>query len=508
MAATQASSNRRIAKNTVALYLRMFLTMIVGFYTSRVVLNTLGVQDYGIYGVVGGVIAMMGFLNAAMAGATSRFLTFELGRGDSARLARTFSSALIIHMGIALVVMVLGETVGLWFLCNKLVIPPSRMEAAHWVYQLSILSSMIGITQAPYDASIISHEKMNVYAYVEILNSLLKLGIVYLLVLGHFDKLKLYAVLTLAVSVTIKMIYRVYCLRHFKETHFHWVWDKAILKPMLSFSGWDLYGNACVTARQQGINFLINMFFGVTLNAASSIATTVTGMISGLVFNVITAFRPQIIKQHAQNKIEEMQSLMTNAAVITIILYGILLTPCFFEMPLLLHIWLGIVPAHAVDFCRILLFSSTIGLINSIVNIGIHATGDIKKISLITGSIFLLSLPAVYIFFKLKFDVDYAYFTLVFVNLLVVTSDLIILKKQIKNIHILAIVKSIAASLTVVAISALPTYWVYLNIHESLLRLCIITIINTILLLSISYFFFIDEETRKILKNKLCQRFQ
>lgn len=508
MAATQASSNRRIAKNTVALYLRMFLTMIVGFYTSRVVLNTLGVQDYGIYGVVGGVIAMMGFLNAAMAGATSRFLTFELGRGDSARLARTFSSALIIHMGIALVVMVLGETVGLWFLCNKLVIPPSRMEAAHWVYQLSILSSMIGITQAPYDASIISHEKMNVYAYVEILNSLLKLGIVYLLVLGHFDKLKLYAVLTLAVSVTIMMIYRVYCLRHFKETHFHWVWDKAILKPMLSFSGWDLYGNACVTARQQGINFLINMFFGVTLNAASSIATTVTGMISGLVFNVITAFRPQIIKQHAQNKIEEMQSLMTNAAVITIILYGILLTPCFFEMPLLLHIWLGIVPAHAVDFCRILLFSSTIGLINSIVNIGIHATGDIKKISLITGSIFLLSLPAVYIFFKLKFDVDYAYFTLVFVNLLVVTSDLIILKKQIKNIHILAIVKSIAASLTVVAISALPTYWVYLNIHESLLRLCIITIINTILLLSISYFFFIDEETRKILKNKLCQRFQ
>ena len=508
MAATQASSNRRIAKNTVALYLRMFLTMIVGFYTSRVVLNTLGVQDYGIYGVVGGVIAMMGFLNAAMAGATSRFLTFELGRGDSARLARTFSSALIIHMGIALVVMVLGETVGLWFLCNKLVIPPGRMEAAHWVYQLSILSSMIGITQAPYDASIISHEKMNVYAYVEILNSLLKLAIVYLLVLGHFDKLKLYAVLTLAVSVTIMMIYRVYCLRHFKETHFHWVWDKAILKPMLSFSGWDLYGNACVTARQQGINFLINMFFGVTLNAASSIATTVTGMISGLVFNVITAFRPQIIKQHAQNKIEEMQSLMTNAAVITIILYGILLTPCFFEMPLLLHIWLGIVPAHAVDFCRILLFSSTIGLINSIVNIGIHATGDIKKISLITGSIFLLSLPAVYIFFKLKFDVDYAYFTLVFVNLLVVTSDLIILKKQIKNIHILAIVKSIAASLTVVAISALPTYWVYLNIHESLLRLCIITIINTILLLSISYFFFIDEETRKILKNKLCQRFQ
>ena len=494
MATTQASSNRRIAKNTVALYLRMFLTMIVGFYTSRVVLNTLGVQDYGIYGVVGGVIAMMGFLNAAMAGATSRFLTFELGRGDSARLARTFSSALIIHMGIALVVMVLGETVGLWFLCNKLVIPPSRMEAAHWVYQLSIMSSMIGITQAPYDASIISHEKMNVYAYVEILNSLLKLAIVYLLVLGHFDKLKLYAVLTLAVSVTIMMIYRVYCLRHFKETRFHWVWDKAILKPMLSFSGWDLYGNACVTARQQGINFLINMFFGVTLNAASSIATTV--------------IRPQIIKRYAQKKIDEMQDLMEKAIEITIILFGILFVPCFFEMPLLLHIWLGIVPAHAIDFCRILLFSCIIGLINSIVNIGNHATGNIKYISFITGSILLTSLPAVYIFFKLNFSSNFAYYTLVIVNILVLSSDLVILKKQISSFSIYALIKRIAQGSIVVAIAAILSYIVYRNMQDSFWRLFVVTAVNLIVLLSVTYCFLLDDKTRKIVKDKLCQRFQ
>ena len=486
MAATQASSNRRIAKNTVALYLRMFLTMIVGFYTSRVVLNTLGVQDYGIYGVVGGVIAMMGFLNAAMAGATSRFLTFELGRGDSARLARTFSSALIIHMGIALVVMVLGETVGLWFLCNKLVIPPSRMEAAHWVYQLSIMSSMIGITQAPYDASIISHEKMNVYAYVEILNSLLKLAIVYLLVLGHFDKLKLYAVLTLAVSVTIMMIYRVYCLRHFKETRFH----------------------ACVTARQQGINFLINMFFGVTLNAASSIATTVNGMVQGLVFNVITAFRPQIIKRYAQKKIDEMQDLMEKAIEITIILFGILFVPCFFEMPLLLHIWLGIVPAHAIDFCRILLFSCIIGLINSIVNIGNHATGNIKYISFITGSILLTSLPAVYIFFKLNFSSNFAYYTLVIVNILVLSSDLVILKKQISSFSIYALIKRIAQGSIVVAIAAILSYIVYRNMQDSFWRLFVVTAVNLIVLLSVTYCFLLDDKTRKIVKDKLCQRFQ
>ena len=229
------SDNRRIAKNALMLYIRMFLTMIVGLYTSRVVLATLGVEDYGIYGVVGGIVAMMGFLNASMSGATSRFLTFELGRGDKQRLADTFSSALIVHIGIAVVVLLLAESVGLWFLENKLIIPAGRMNAARWVYQCSILSAMLGITQAPYNASIIAHEKMDVYAYVEILNVTLKLLIVYLLVIGHFDKLILYALLTLAVSVVVMLTYRIYCIRHFEESHFHWLWDKTILKPLLSF---------------------------------------------------------------------------------------------------------------------------------------------------------------------------------------------------------------------------------------------------------------------------------
>ena len=281
------------------LYIRMFISMIVGLYTSRIVLNVLGVEDYGIYGVVGGVVGMMSFLNASMSGATSRFLTFELGRGDNKRLADTFSSALIVHMGIALIVFVISETAGLWFMTHKLVIPVARISAAHWVFQLSIVSSMIGITQVPYNASIIAHEKMDVYAYVEILNVSLKLLIVYLLVISSFDKLILYAFLMFGVSVTIMMVYRVYCIRHFEESHFHWVWNKAIFKPLLSFSGWDLYGNACVSARFQGQAFLINMFHGLVYNAASSIATTVYGAIQGLSFNVMQAYRPQIIKQYS-----------------------------------------------------------------------------------------------------------------------------------------------------------------------------------------------------------------
>ena len=252
------SDNRRIAKNAVMLYVRMFFTMIVGLYTSRVVLNVLGVEDYGIYGVVGGVIGMLGFLNASMSGATSRFLTFELGRGDQKRLADTFSSALIVHMGIALFVLLIAETVGLWFLTHKLVIPAGRMPAAHWVYQMSVLSALIGITQVPYNATIIAHEKMDVYAWVEILHAVLRLLIVYLLTIGNFDKLILYAALGLAVSVFIRMIYRVYCMRHFSESHFHWLWDKSILKPLLNFSGWDLYGNMAFTVRSHVSNFILN----------------------------------------------------------------------------------------------------------------------------------------------------------------------------------------------------------------------------------------------------------
>ena len=270
------SNNKRIAKNTIMLYIRMFISMVVGLYTSRVVLATLGVEDYGIYGVVGGVGAMMGFLNASMSGATSRFLTFELGRGDKDRLAKTFSSALIVHIAIAIIVFILAETVGLWFLCNKLNIPEGRMEAAHWVYQFSILATMLSITQVPYNATIIAHEKMDVYAYMEILNVTLKLLIVYLLTIGDFDKLKLYAVLTFAVSLIIMMIYRIYCLRHFKESRFHWVWDKTYLTPLLSFSGWNLYGNFGGIAGNQANNFVINSFFGVVMNAAASVAFTVS----------------------------------------------------------------------------------------------------------------------------------------------------------------------------------------------------------------------------------------
>lgn len=415
------SNNKRIAKNAIMLYIRMFLTMIVGLYTSRVVLATLGVEDYGIYGVVGGVVAMMGFLNASMSSATSRFLTFELGRGQNNRLKETFSSALIVHIGIALIVLIVAETAGLWFLCNKLVIPEGRMAAAHWVYQLSIASAMLSITQAPYNASIIAHEKMNVYAYVEILNVCLKLLIVYMLVIGDFDKLILYSILHFAVSVVILLIYRIYCIQKFDETHFHWIFKKEYIKPLISFSGWSIYGYMSFTFKQQGINFIFNMFYGVILNAACGLSNIIQGIISAFASNVILAFKPRIIKLFANNEISEMSNLVSLAIKSSIFLFALVVIPFCLKTDYILSLWLVDVPDGMVFITQWLIITTVLSTISNILYICLEATGDIKKISIINGTLLLMCIPMTYVILKIGFtykECYYAYFIIALFYLL------------------------------------------------------------------------------------------
>lgn len=437
MANQTSDNNKRIAKNTIMLYLRMFLTMVVGLYTSRVVLQTLGVEDYGIYGVVGGIVAMMGFLNASMSGATSRFLTFELGKGDKDRLEKTFSSALIVHIIIAAIVFIVAETVGLWFLCNKLVIPENRMNAAFCVYQMSIISAMLSITQVPYNACIIAHEKMDVYAYVEILNVTLKLLIVYLLVIGNYDKLILYAFLTLIVSVIILLIYRMYCIRTFEECHLKLVWERKFIRPLLVFSGWDMYGNMAGTAKFQGTVMLLNMFFGPIVNTGANIANTVIGTLSALTTNVIVAFRPQIIKQYAIGEIKLMSSLVSRAIVFSSLLLGYLAFPIVAEMSLILNLWLGQIPEYSVVLSQIAVFNSLVSNINMVVLIALHATGNIKKVSFYGGTLYLINICVVY--FLLKYMRINAYWVFA-VNCIfmgfVLTADIFLYKKQIPQVDI------------------------------------------------------------------------
>lgn len=483
------SNNKRIAKNTIMLYIRMLLSIIVGLYTSRVVLQTLGVEDYGIYGVVGGVVTMFSFLNAAMSGATSRFLTIELGREDYNKLKDTFSSALVVHILIAIIIFVLSETIGLWFLSNKLVIPENRFFAAQVVYQYTIIAMLFSVTQIPYNAAIIAHEEMDVYAYVELLHVFLKLGIVYLLKIGNFDKLILYGFLVLIVNIIIAFIYRFYCLKHFKESHFHFVWRKDILIGLTSFSGYNLFGNFGSVFNLQGINFLINIFFGVTLNAASSIANTVAGIVNGFVANIVVAFRPSITKAYAKNDINSVESLFCLSLKTAIIIHSFFVIPLLIELDTVLDLWLGVVPEYAAIFCRVILISIYFETIRFILTIGIHAVGNVKNMSIATGICHILNPIVLYVLFKLGIGPNITYYGNIVLNLLLIIWFFYLLHRYIPLIHIRRLVDSIIPAFVIVFCIFILLFEISTFIESSLYRVLLITFLSGFLLVLLSYIF-------------------
>lgn len=499
------SSDRRIAKNAILMYFRMFISMAVGFYTSRVVLDVLGAEDFGIRGVVGGILAMMGFLTTSMSGATSRFLTYELGKNDKKRLADTFSSAMIIHVAIALIVFVLAETVGLWFLENKLVIPANRMVAARWVYQVMIFSSMLGITQVPYNATIIAHEKMGIYAYLDILNVTLKLLILYILVIGHFDKLILYSILTMAVNVLMISLYRIYCIRHYKESHLHFVWRPDILKPMLSFSGWDLYGNASNLARNQGVNMLVNIFFGLIANAAVSIAFTVQSIVMKFTSGVTVAVRPQIVKSYAVGDTQRMSSLIYMSSKYLFLLLLMISVPVFMEAHYVLDLWLKDVPAFTVWLVRLMILFNFFALMSTIQAMGIHATGKIKRISIINGTLNLSVLPFAYFAYK-YFGNLYSAFAYnvvaIFIGCLINVNTLSL---SVKEISIRRFLKKVLLPITPITLLAFAvSYLPRLYFGEGFLRLVIVGLASTIVIFSITYFT-AEQEVKELINKRILK---
>ena len=475
------SSNKRIAKNTIMLYVRMLLSIVVSLYTSRVVLQTLGIEDYGIYGVVGGVVAMFSFINGAMSGATSRFLSYEMGKGNGQRLKETFSSALIIHIGIAILVFILAETIGLWFLCNKLVIPEARMYAAHWVFQLSILGMAVTVTQVPYNSAIIAHEKMDIYAYVELLNVFLKLGIVYLLVISNFDKLILYSLLMLAVNIIVAMTYRLYCVKHYEEAHFQSKLNKQISKGILSFSLYNLLGNFGFVANSQGTAFVINMFFGVMYNAAASVGTTISSVVKGFASNVMTAFRPQITKSYAQENIQQFQSLLLWAVKSILLIYSLIAIPIGFCIQELLSLWLVEVPNYADVFCRLLLISILFETLRQIVIMGIHATGKVRRVSIFAGVFFSINPFVIYILFKLNFPPAFAYISTIGINFILSIVNLLILKYNAPRVSIRkfieVVLRVVLIVLLVIVVLGVASRF---KISNEVLHILYITLLSTI----------------------------
>lgn len=395
-----SENNKRIAKNTLLLYVRMLFMMLVSLYTSRVVLNTLGVVDFGIYNVVGGVIAMLGFLTGSLGAASSRYITYDLGKGDMAIMKRTFGNIKSIHYILAGVILLIGETVGLWFVVTKLQIPTERATAALWVYQFSILSSMMAVISVPYNATIIAHEKMSAFAYISIVDAVLKLLIVYLLVVIPYDKLIIYAVLLFVIQTFDQIVFIIYCSKHFEETHSRCCYDKKQFKEIFAFAGWTMNGNLAVMGYTQGLNILLNMFFGPAVNAARGIAVQVQGVCQQFCVNFQMALNPQLTKSYAQDDLQTMHSLLIKSSKFSFYILYIIAVPLMFEAHTVLKLWLGIVPEHTVSFLRLILVVGLLYTLSNPMIVSVHATGKLKKFQIIEGTMLLMIVPIAYFLLK------------------------------------------------------------------------------------------------------------
>lgn len=397
------SRNKRIAKNTMLLYFRMIIMMGVNFYTSRVVLQVLGIDDFGIYTAVGGVVALFGIMSNSLSTATQRFITHALGKNDQEYLSKIFSTSLLIHIVMCILIVILAESVGLWFLTNEMQIPADKTEAAFWVYQCSVVSAIIMIVSVPYNATIIAHEKMGAFATISLFEVFLKLGIVYLLYLSPIDKLVLYSILLVFTQLCIRFCYTYYCKRHFEETKIRFTKDIKLIKEIGLFSTWSLLGNAAYISYTQGLNVLLNMFFAPAVNAARGIAVQVQSAVNQFVLNFQTAMNPQITKSYASGEYDYMHSLVFKSARFSFFMLYILSLPILIECDTILGLWLTVVPEYTVIFLRLILLVTWINAIANPLIISVKATGKIKVYELVVGGLMLTILPISYIFLKLGY---------------------------------------------------------------------------------------------------------
>ena len=391
-------NNKRIAKNSLLLYFRMFLTMGVSLYTSRIILQTLGITDYGIYNVVGGVVAMFNFINGSLSGASSRFITYTLGENNLNKLRTCFNTITFIHVFFALIVFILAETIGLWFVIEKLTIPTERLNATIWAYQSTILTAIILLISSPFNALIISHEKMGAFAYISIIEALAKLLIVYALYILPFDRLIIYSILLIAVQCCIAFIYIIYCRRNFIESKFNITQiDKQELYKIISYTSWTINGSLAVIGYTQGLNIILNIFYGPAVNAARGIAVQVQGAVNNFFNNFLTAVKPQITKSYAQKNYDYMHKLVISSSKYSFFLSLFIALPLLYSTEYILKIWLGIVPEYTSQFIKIMILVSMNYAIAYPTISAIHATGNIKKFQIVESSLLLLVIPVCYI---------------------------------------------------------------------------------------------------------------
>lgn len=512
----EKTNNKTIAKNTIFLYFRMMVTMVISLYTSRVILQILGVDDYGIYKSVGGIVGFLAFVNNALGTGSSRFLTYCLGEGNMEKLKRVFSTTLTVHVLLATIIAIIAETVGLWFLWHKLMIPADRLGAAVFTFHLSIITAFVTLTQVPYNACIIAHEKMGVYAYVSIFDAVAKLLIVYLLLIGgDIDKLKLYAMLLCLLQVGIIIFYRIYCIHYFEETHFRFSIDKKIFHEIAGFSGWQLFANGSIALNSQGILILLNIFFAPAVVAARAISIQVNMAANHFVTNFQTAVNPQIVKLYAAKDYEGSRRLLLRTTRFSYYLMYLLALPICLVAQQLLQLWLGIVPEYAVIFLQIIIIQSLFQVFDTSFYRALYAKGQIRENALISPTLGFIQFPVVYLLFKMGCSpVALSWASLI---------TYMLLGLIIKPILVIKIVDytwrdifSVFLPCLKVTLASLPLpllFYFWLKNHDSIVfSFCAITIVSIISVICSSWFLGMDKPMRqkvvemvrkKLIKNKM-----
>lgn len=495
-----SSSNSRLAKNTMFLYLRMIISIVISLYTSRVILNALGAQDFGIYNVVGGTVAIVGFLSSTMSSSTSRFLSISIGKKSITDTKRIFGTSLLLHLCLAAIILIAGETLGLWFVNAKLNYPESQNFAVNVTYQLSLLATCISITQIPYDAILVAHENFKVFAYFQIASSALKLGVALLLLVLLGDKLIIYSILTFASSILMRIAYTVYVNKKYEDSRTLLSLDKTYLKELASFSGWDLLGHLGFTARQQGSNILLNIFFGAAINAASGIATTVQGVISSFSYNIITSARPQIIKAYASGEVMAFRNLVMNVSMLSMYMILLITVPVMMNLRRILSLWLVEVPDYSYAFTMCCLISGILSSLSGVYLIGIHATGAVRESSLGRNLIYLSSVVVVYLMFRRGFYPVWAYLVLIATQILTFIIDGIILHGCLPWILQLKIIMKSLAAVFVAAIVGFLSYRLFISDIDrfnELLSIILSSSFYAVIFCGMGFMFLLNSSQRK-----------
>lgn len=511
MTANPSDNNRRIARNTIMLYIRMLLIMAVTLYTSRIVLNALGVMDYGIYNVVGGIVLLFTFLNGAMSQSTQRFLSYEIGQKGTAKLQEIFSTAMTIHLLIAVIILLFAETLGLWFLNTRMSFPPDRIEAANIVYQCSILAFMTSILQVPYNATIIAHERMQAYAYISIIEIVLKLGVAFAISFMSVNKLQLYALMILAVTVIINLIYRGYCKSNFHECRYRLIYNRQLMYSMSGYAAWSSLGAFAWIGKSQGCNLILNIFLGPAVNAAYGITNQINTALNSFVQNFTTAVNPQIVKSYASADYDRTYYLVHYGCKLSFFLILVISVPILMTTEHILTIWLKTVPQHTVIFTRLIIVNSLFESFSYCMGMALQASGKIKVYQIVVGITILLNLPVAFITLKMDYPPASIFVVSIIISAITLVERLLIMRSTLVCFSIRKFTSSVFLPSIIVSVCILISYFTFTELisfnHVSLIYIIPGTMLMTILIVFYVGFNKLERESiLNMIKSRICIR--